>query len=66
MEPTHEMVCEAETASEVLFVCIDQRCGRRVVVGKHEPGFTVIDRGDFAVRHLGGLGGISMGAVGVA
>ena len=66
MERSHEMVCETETAAEVLFVCTDGGCGRRVVVAKHRPGVTVVDRGDFEARHVGGLGGITMGAVGVA
>jgi hypothetical protein len=54
----HEMVCEAETAAEVLFVCADEACGRRVVVGKSRPRLTVIDRGDFSARHVGSLGGV--------
>jgi hypothetical protein len=56
--PSHEMLCEAETAEEVLFVCADESCGRRVVVGKSRPRLTVIDRGDFSVRHSGSLGGV--------
>jgi hypothetical protein len=52
------MVCEAETAAEVLFACADEACGRRVVVGKSRPRLTVIDRGDFSARHVGSLGGV--------
>jgi hypothetical protein len=63
MERSHEMVCETETSSEALFVCTDDGCGRRVVVGKARPGFTVIDRGNFAVRHSGGSGGVTMAPV---
>jgi hypothetical protein len=63
---THEMVCEAETSSEALFVCVDDACGRRVVVGKSQPLLTVIDRGDFSVRHAGALGGLAMDGVAVA
>ncbi|MFC3744487.1 hypothetical protein [Paractinoplanes deccanensis] len=63
---SHEMVCEAENAHEVLFVCTDDACGRRVVVGKARPGLTVIDRGDFSARHVGSLGGISIEGVDVA
>ena len=64
---THEMVCEAETSAEALFVCMDDACGRRVVVGKSRPRLTVIDRGDFAVRHAGSKGGgLAMGGVAVA
>jgi len=60
------MVCEAETSSEVLFVCTDEACGRRVVVGKSRPRLTVIDRGDFSVRHTGSLGGMAFDGVAVA
>jgi hypothetical protein len=66
MERSHEMVCETETTSEALFVCTDDVCGRRVVVGKSRPGLTVIDRGDFGARHVGGSGGIVMAAVGAS
>jgi len=57
---SHEMVCQAETAAEVLFVCTDDACGRRVVVGKHRPRLVVIDRGDFTTRHAGSLGGVTI------
>ena len=57
---THEMVCEAQLPTEALFVCTDASCARRVVVGKSHPRLTVIDKGDFAVRHVGGTGGIAM------
>ncbi|WP_305783310.1 hypothetical protein [Symbioplanes lichenis] len=59
-ETAHEMVAETETSAEVLFVCTEQACGRRVVVGKARPRLTVIDRGDFAARHAGSLGGVVM------
>ena len=62
----HEMVCEAETSSEALFVCMDEACGRRVVVGKSRPRLTVIDRGDFSARHVGSLGGLAFDEVAVA
>jgi hypothetical protein len=64
--PSHEMVCEAETAAEVLFVCADEACGRRVVVGKFRPRLTVIDRGDFSARHAGSLGGVVIDEVAAA
>jgi hypothetical protein len=65
-EPSHEMLCETETSSEALFVCTEDACGRRVVVGKSRPGFTVIDRGNFAARHVGGTGGVLMAPLAVA
>ena len=63
---SHEMVCQAETFSEALFVCTDEACGRRVVVGKSPPRLTVIDRGDFSVRHAGSLGGLAWDGVTLA
>jgi hypothetical protein len=60
------MACEAETPSEALFVCMDEACGRRVVVGKSRPRLSVIDRGDFSARHTGSLGGVASGEVAVA
>jgi hypothetical protein len=63
---SHQKACEAETSSEALFVCTDETCGRRVVVGKSRPRLTVIDRGDFSVRHAGSLGGVAFDAVAVA
>jgi hypothetical protein len=60
---SHEMACQAETATEVLFVCTDETCGRRVVVGKGRPHLVVIERGDFAVRHTGSLGGAAVDEV---
>nr|WP_296075713.1 hypothetical protein [uncultured Actinoplanes sp.] len=64
--PSHEMLCEAETAAEVLFVCRDETCGRRVVVGKSQPRLTVIDRGDFMVPHVGSIGGVVVDDVAAA
>jgi hypothetical protein len=59
------MACEAETPSEALFVCMDEACGRRVVVGKSRPRLTVIDPGDFSARHAGSLGGVAVDEVAV-
>jgi hypothetical protein len=61
----HIVICEAETPSEALFVCTDYQCGRRVVVGKSPPRLTVLNRGDFFARHVGGSGGVVMRYVAV-
>ena len=63
---SHQMACEAETPCEVLFACTDEACGRRVVIGKSRPRLTVIDRGDFSVRHAGSVGGVAVDGVAVA
>jgi hypothetical protein len=62
----HEMVCDADTPGEALFVCTDPACGRKVVVGKAVPTLTVVTRGNFAARHVGSQGGPVMGGVTIA
>ncbi|GIF02175.1 hypothetical protein Ari01nite_96390 [Paractinoplanes rishiriensis] len=62
----HEMVCEAETPDEMLFVCTDSACGRKVVLGKSVPGLTAVVRGDFSARHIGSHGGPAFGDVTIA
>jgi hypothetical protein len=54
----HRMVCEGENAAEVLFVCTDDQCGRRVVLGKSRPKIVVIDDGELGASHLGSMGGV--------
>jgi len=64
-DASHQMVCEAQTSSEALFVCTDEACGRRVVIGKSEPRLTVIVRGDFYARHAGTVGEMALDEVAV-
>jgi len=59
----HRMTCEGENAAEVLFVCTEDECGRRVVVGKGRPKMVVIEGGEFGTRHVGSLGGAFSEAV---
>ena len=63
---SHEMVCEAQSPAEALFVCVDEACGRRVVVGKSPSRLTVIDRCGFWVRHAGSTRGVRMDQVTLA
>lgn len=62
----HRMVCEGENSAEVLFVCTDDRCGRRVVLGKSRPKIVVIDDGEVGASHIGSLGGVFLDDVDVA
>ena len=48
----HELLVEARTDDDVLFVCARSECGRRLIVGR--SGLTVLDRGDFFAFHSGG------------
>lgn len=57
---THQMHVEAHNGSEVLFVCSQEACGRRLVLQR--GALVVIDQGDFHARHVGGIGSISVDA----
>jgi hypothetical protein len=51
--PTHAMIAEATYPGEVLFVCRDAACGRKVVIRRRE--MVVLDRGDPSAQHFGTL-----------
>jgi hypothetical protein len=55
--PLHVMVREAANATEVLYACPVEGCGRRLVLGTSRPSLTVLDRGDLTAAHVaeGGL-----------
>lgn len=57
MDIIHPLNIEADNGDEVLFVCPDDGCGRRLVI-KRSGGMVVIDQGDFYARHVGGTGGL--------
>jgi len=64
MQRHHQMFVEAENADELLFVCPEVECGRRIVI-KREGGFVVIEQGDFFAQHSGGSGGAEISAISV-
>lgn len=51
----HRMTIEADNGAEVLLVCPEPGCGRRVVL-KRAGGMVVVARGDFFAQHSGGRG----------
>jgi len=55
----HRMFIEAENDAEILFVCPEQGCGRRLVL-KRSGGVTVLDQGDFFALHSGGTEGLEL------
>jgi len=61
MDAVHVLNIEADNGQEILFVCPDVDCGRRLVL-KRAGEMIVIERGDFFARHVGGCGPISMSA----
>ena len=55
----HRMLIEAQNDAEILFVCPEDDCGRRLVL-KRSGGLTVIDQGDFFALHSGGTEGLEL------
>jgi hypothetical protein len=55
----HRMLIEAQNDAEILFVCPEDGCGRRLVL-KRSGGLTVIDQGDFFALHSGGTEGLEL------
>jgi hypothetical protein len=60
VEDVHVMTRDATTASEAVYVCDVEGCGRRLVINWLRPDLTVIDRGDFFARHVGLSDGLSL------
>lgn len=56
----HQLIVEARIRSEMLFVCPEPGCGRRLVVSR--TGLTVLDQGDFYALHSGSTGELAMGS----
>jgi hypothetical protein len=61
MDVVHVLDVEADDGQEILFVCPESGCRRRLVL-KRSGEMVVIDRGDFFARHVGATGPISMNA----
>jgi hypothetical protein len=62
MYPTHRMSVQADNGDEILLVCPEPACGRRVVV-KRSGGLVVLEQGDFFATHSGGSLGLSITGV---
>jgi hypothetical protein len=61
MSDRHRMTLEADNGAEVMFLCPEPGCGRRLVL-KRGGGLVVLDRGDFWAMHSGGTPGLSVSA----
>jgi hypothetical protein len=57
----HRLQAEMEALGEVLFAC--QSCTRRLVIEKQTGRATVLESGDMAHVHTGGLGPVEPAAV---
>jgi hypothetical protein len=58
MTGVHELAVTIEPGG-LLFTCPVPGCGRRMAVDR-EGRYTVIDRGDPAASHRGGVGGVQL------
>lgn len=59
MDVTHRLDTEADNGDEVVLICPEEACRRRLVV-KRSGGLVVLDRGDFFARHIGGTSGLEI------
>jgi hypothetical protein len=59
--PQHRMTLDSHTDEELLFVCPQEGCGRRLVL-KRSGGLVVLDQGDFFALHSGGTSGLEISA----
>lgn len=59
MTTTHHLDIEADNGDDVVMVCPEDGCRRRVVV-RRSGGLVVLDRGDFFALHVGGTPGLSI------
>lgn len=61
MQRTHRFDIDSDNGNEVVMICPEESCRRRVVVSR-SGGLTVIDRGDFFALHTGGTEGLRIRA----
>lgn len=62
MERRHDLLVEADNGSEVVFVCLEEACSRKVVLNRRRGDYTVLERGDFFATHTGSVGPITVSA----
>jgi hypothetical protein len=61
VDPVHRMTVHADNGNEILLICPEAACGRRLVV-KRSGGMVVLDRGDFFAIHSGGTEDLRLGS----
>lgn len=53
MQTTHRFDIDSDNGDEIIMICPEELCGRRVLVSR-SGRFVVIDQGDFFALHTGG------------
>ena len=61
MQVTHRFDVAADNGDEVVLLCPEDACRRRIVV-RRSGGLVVLDRGDFSALHVGGSTGLRISA----
>ena len=61
MQSIHRFDIDSDNGDEVVMICPDESCRRRIVISR-SGGLVVIDQGDFFARHVGGTEGLRLSA----
>ena len=61
MQNTHRFAIDSDNGEDIVMVCPDESCRRRIVISRSE-GLVVIDQGDFFALHTGGTAGLRISA----
>ena len=59
MTERHRLILENDTGQDVIFVCPEAGCGRRLAVSRSHQ-IVVIHQGDFYALHSGGTDGLDI------
>ncbi len=62
MDRRHDLLVEADNGIEVVFVCVEEAYGRKVVLNRRRGDYTVIEQGDFYATHTGSVGPFTVSA----
>lgn len=57
----HRLQIETDSGHDVVFVCTDAGCGRRLAINRQTRELTIVVQGDFHASHSGGTSGLQMG-----
>ena len=59
MDSMHQMAIETDDGDDVVFMCREDDCGRRVMLRRRSQELVILETGDFFARHSGATSGMS-------
>jgi hypothetical protein len=62
MNAQHHLRIEVDNGHDIVFVCTEVGCGRRVAINRQTHELTTIVQGDFYALHSGGTNGLRVTA----